>query len=173
MEYCYKFWPRTIKPFSKHIPVIITHFLAHAIFQNYHECVPTFDCYYITALLYYHLSTVLICTLTIHRIKILHLILCPPKTAVRTVRASPVVSETEKLAADPLNSRVEPQWIGLVQAHATDAWSNWDLGNFPGWVKALGFLSCYSSHSSVKGPYCWKALFPRDGGMLVCCSYVR
>lgn len=34
---------------------------------------------------------------------------------------SPVVSETEKLAADPLNSRVEPQWIGLVQAHATDA----------------------------------------------------
>lgn len=31
------------------------------------------------------------------------------------------MSETEKLAADPLNSRVEPQWIGLVQAHATDA----------------------------------------------------
>ncbi len=95
-----------------------------------------------------------------------------------------VVSGTKMLAANPLSPvswEVGPPWMGLVcSAHPTDAWLDWDLGNYdakstpqarccaPQTIFALwhGALSCWKRPQppgnmvSMKG-YTWSATMLR------------
>ena len=63
-----------------------------------------------------------------------------------------VVSGTKMLAADslsPVSCEVGPPCIRLVcPAHPTNAWLDWDLGEFGGQVNTWNLLFCSSNHSS-------------------------